>query len=93
MFSKKAQISSFIKIRPVGAELFHANRRTDMKLTVAFRNYANAPNYRDINFYFCSFPSNSLEIPRMCSQEKHSHTWHIANATKNILKLLFERKF
>jgi hypothetical protein len=25
-FSKKAQISSFTKIRPVGAELFHADR-------------------------------------------------------------------
>jgi len=44
-FSKNTQISYFTKIRPVGAELFHANRRTDMtKLTVAFRNYfANAP--------------------------------------------------
>ena len=27
-FSKKSQISNFIKIRPVGAELFHADRRT-----------------------------------------------------------------
>ena len=50
-FSKEAQISSFIKIRPVGAELFHADGRTDgrtdgqtdMKLTVAFRNLTNAP--------------------------------------------------
>jgi hypothetical protein len=37
-----------MKIRPVGAELFHADiqtdRRTDMaKLIVAFRNFANAP--------------------------------------------------
>jgi hypothetical protein len=33
-----------MKIRPVGAELFHAYRRTDMtKLTVAFRNFENAP--------------------------------------------------
>jgi hypothetical protein len=31
-----------MKIRPVGAELFHAEGRTDMtKLTVAFRNFAN----------------------------------------------------
>jgi len=31
-------------IRPVGAELFHADRRTDMtKLTVTLRNFANAP--------------------------------------------------
>ena len=33
-----------MKIHPVGAEMFHANRRTDMlKLIVAFRNFANAP--------------------------------------------------
>ena len=33
-----------MKIRHVGAELFHADGRTDMtKLIVAFRNFANAP--------------------------------------------------
>jgi len=37
-----------MKIRPVGAEMFHADsrteRRTDMtKLIVAFHNFANAP--------------------------------------------------
>ena len=33
-----------MKIRPVGAELSHADGRTDMAmLTVAFRNFANAP--------------------------------------------------
>ena len=33
-----------MKIRPVGAELSHADRRIDMtKLTVALRNFANAP--------------------------------------------------
>jgi len=33
-----------MKIRPVGAELFHVGGRTDMtKLTVAFRNFVNAP--------------------------------------------------
>ena len=41
---KKTQIPNFTKIRPVGAELFHAERWTDMKrLIVAFRNFANAP--------------------------------------------------
>ena len=41
---KKTQISIFIKIRSVGAELFHADRQTDMtKLIVAFRNFAKAP--------------------------------------------------
>ena len=34
--SKNPQISNFMKIRPVGAELFHADGRTDMtKLIVA----------------------------------------------------------
>jgi len=35
---------SFIEGCPVGEELFHANRGTDMtKLRVAFRNYVKAP--------------------------------------------------
>ena len=46
------KISNFIKICPVGTVLFHedrwmngqAGRQTDMiKLTVAFRNFVNAP--------------------------------------------------
>jgi hypothetical protein len=42
-FSKNAQIPNFMKIRPVGEELFHADRRTDItKLTVAFRNFVKA---------------------------------------------------
>ena len=32
-----------MKIRPVGAELFHADGRTDIKLIVVFRNFANSP--------------------------------------------------
>ena len=38
------KVSSFMNIRQVGAELFHADRRTDMtKLIVAFRNFRRAP--------------------------------------------------
>ena len=42
-----------MKIHPVGAELFHAERRTggrtDMtRLLVAFRNFANAPKKKRI---------------------------------------------
>jgi len=33
-----------MKIRPMGAELFHADGHTMTKLIVAFRNFANAPN-------------------------------------------------
>ena len=36
----------YMRIRPVGAELFHADGQTDMKkLMVAFRNFANAPKH------------------------------------------------
>ena len=42
-FSKTNQISNFTKIRPVGAELFHADRRTKMtNLITASHNFANA---------------------------------------------------
>jgi len=42
--SKNSQISHSMNIHPVGAELFHEDRRTDMtKLTDAFHNFANAP--------------------------------------------------
>jgi len=45
-FFEKYSIPNFIKIRPVGAELFHADRRTEMtKLIVSFRNFANALKY------------------------------------------------
>jgi hypothetical protein len=40
-------MSNFMKIRPVGAELFHADRPTDMtKLTVAFCIFSNARKSR-----------------------------------------------
>ena len=46
-FSKSSQIPNFVKIRPVGTELFHADGETDMtNLTVAILNSANAPKNR-----------------------------------------------
>ena len=48
--SKNIQISNSTKIRPVGAELFHADGRTDMtKLVVAFRSFANASRNQPFN--------------------------------------------
>jgi len=39
-----------MKLRPVRAELFHADGQTDItKLIVVFRNFANAPKYGFIN--------------------------------------------
>ena len=42
-----------MNIRPVGAELFHADGRTDMtKLIVAFRNFLNGPKMiLDLSYY------------------------------------------
>ena len=41
-------MSNFMEMRPVGADLFHADRRMDRqigktKVKVAFSNFANAP--------------------------------------------------
>ena len=42
--SKNTQILNFMKIRPLEAELFNADRRTDMtKLIVTFLNFSNEP--------------------------------------------------
>jgi hypothetical protein len=46
-----------MKINPVGAELFQAERRTDMtKLIVAFRKFANAPKKKANYFSYTSKP-------------------------------------
>jgi len=57
-----------MKIRPVEAELLHADeqrdRQTDMtKLTVGFRNFANAPkNPQPISFSYLIFFHDQLSI-------------------------------
>jgi hypothetical protein len=48
-FSKNLQTTYCMKIRPVGAEMFHADgqrdRQTDMtKLAVSFRNFESTPD-------------------------------------------------
>jgi hypothetical protein len=44
LFSKYAKISNLMKIRLVEADLFDADRRTDItKLIVTYRNFAKAP--------------------------------------------------
>jgi hypothetical protein len=47
---KNNQISKFMQIPPVGADLFRAEGRTDiMKLTVAFCKFENAPETTLLN--------------------------------------------
>ena len=42
VFSENPQMSSFMIIRPLGVELFHADGRTDVtKLTVAFHRFVH----------------------------------------------------
>ena len=58
-----------MKIRPVGAELFHADRRTDgqtdvLKLTVAFHNFAKAHK-------------NTVFVNRQFSAGSHSRENHL----------------
>jgi len=45
IFSKNTQISDLMKVRPMGAELFNTDGQmeTNDEVTVAFRNFANAP--------------------------------------------------
>jgi hypothetical protein len=51
--SKNTEIWNFMKIRPVGTELYHSDRRTDVhadvtKLIVVFRNFVKAPKNVEI---------------------------------------------
>ena len=44
-FFRNSRISNFIKIRPLGAELFLAEGRTDLtKLTAVFRDFTKVSN-------------------------------------------------
>ena len=63
-FSKNPQISNFTKFHSVGAELLHADRRTDMmKLTVAFRNFAKTrPNFSETNKILWSWFETSVHF-------------------------------
>jgi len=61
-----------MKIRPVGAELFHADRQTDMtKLIVVFRNFAKTPTSRVLPrsvLMFCTVRTvNTDFFPQLCS--------------------------
>jgi len=58
ILEKNPQMSNFMKIRPVGAELFRADGRTDTtKLIVAFHNFVNAPKsyISRSQFYICIY--------------------------------------
>jgi len=82
---QKVLVSNFMKILPVGVELFHALRRTDVrKLVVAFRNFANAPNkalfishkvalYLSIFYQYITY-SHPVTSFRRCGEELNGMT-------------------
>jgi hypothetical protein len=68
-----------MEIHPMGAELFHADRQKDTtRLTVAFRNFANAPT----KGYECGVDKLSEEEEkegggRSPQKKKKSISWRI----------------
>jgi len=70
-----------MKIRPLGAELFHADGqtdgRTDGQIIVAFRNFANAP--KNSHIFQCLLTiSFHIKLHRNCScdqevEKEHTH--------------------
>ena len=78
-FSKNSQTSNFMKIRPVGAELLHADGQTDMTyLTVAYRNFAKAykkgelmkrqfsPTKWEVSWSCLARPTRRSTLPSLC---------------------------
>jgi hypothetical protein len=69
-----------MKVRPVGAQLFHADRRTDMtKLIVVFRNFTEAPKTENTGKMSSSHHKNKQYI-------NYHPLWHI-----NSHNLLYHR--
>jgi hypothetical protein len=63
-----------MKIYPVVAELFHADRQTDMtKLIVGFRNFANAPKSEQKYTYL------KIWIPQINDTSDLLKNWVIMN--------------
>jgi hypothetical protein len=62
-FSKNTQTSNFMKVPPMEAEFFYADRRTDMtKLTVTFSNFSKAPKYYNGTNYNDSEQSSTKQV-------------------------------
>ena len=75
------------KIRPVGGEMFHADRQPDRhmtKLIVAFRNFANAPKYETK----CSL-KNELRIIVISDREGKSFVDDKTGSNSSIKRCLF----
>jgi hypothetical protein len=64
-FSKNTKISNLMKILALGAELLHPAGKTDMtKLTVAFRQSADAPKIAGSNYNQTCIVKSSAQYSR-----------------------------
>jgi hypothetical protein len=85
-----------MKIRPLGAQLFYAEKWTDMKLKDAFRNFSNAPKntFHKVNYSLCSDSkmwkkvSSSNEILQKGERSSHRREGlndpHVVETVKNL---------
>ena len=74
-----------MEIRPVAAELFRADRRTDMtKLIVAFRKFANAPKIVKYITYKNQLNEHSVYICCDMKETTKKNTTFISESCKCI---------
>ena len=70
-----------MKIRPVGAELFHGDRRTDMmKLIVAFRSFSNAINDQSVmhkEIIPVCFEIHTKNLNTLCGQNVEFYNFNL----------------
>ena len=79
-FRKSTQISNFMKIRLVEAELFHADRRTGMTIIIeGFRNFANAPKKGG---GLCGFEPHADSSPLTLNRLTWNIWWAPNNASR-----------
>jgi len=78
--AKNTQVPNFMKIRPMGSELLHADGHD--RVIFAFRNFANAPNKTiqvtsvyEIFSLLCSTVSVELCSARDCCSQFQSRFW------------------
>jgi len=78
-----------MKIRPVGADLFHAGRWTGVtKLIVAFRNFANAPKNKHVHFDKNGINPLNPELNPICYLLALLGAHHFLHVTRIRVKLL-----
>ena len=77
---RKTQISNSIKIRPVEAELFHADGRTNKLIIISFRNFANTPGHSTFcphNVFVCFVWIWEQAVVTICTTRFNTQEFHV----------------